>query len=60
MSGNPAAFNTMLSNMCHGGKLRGVIYKLDVPEFKPGATYTLQARIKSSGGTNSTRKIGLR
>jgi hexosaminidase len=43
-----------------GGKLRNVIYKLDVPAFKSGATYTLQARIKGSGGTNSAGRIGLR
>jgi hexosaminidase len=43
-----------------GGKLRGVIYTLDVPEFKPGSTYTLHARIKGSGGTHSNGKVGLR
>jgi len=42
-----------------GNKLYNVIYKLNVPEFKPTATYTLKARIKGSAGTDSTGEIKL-
>ncbi len=43
-----------------GGKLNGIVYKLKLPKAKPGATYVLRARIKGSGGTDSSGEIKIR
>ena len=43
-----------------GGKLSGIVYKLKLPKAKPGASYILRARIKGSGGTDSSGEIKIR
>lgn len=40
-----------------GHKLMNVVYKLKLPKVKPGAKYTLRARIKGSGGSDSHGEI---
>lgn len=40
-----------------GGSLKGVAYTLKLPKYKAGAKYTLQARIKGSGGTDSHGEV---
>ena len=43
-----------------GNNLNGMVYKLQLPKVKPGATYTLRARIQGNGGTDSHGEIKLR
>jgi len=43
-----------------GGQLKRIIYKLKLPAFKKDAKYTIQARIKGSGGTDSHGEIKIR
>ena len=43
-----------------GTKKTGIFYKLTVTDFNPAATYTLKARVKGSGGTDSYGEIKLR
>jgi len=43
-----------------GGKLNGIVYKLKLPKAKSGAKYILQARVKGSGGTDSSGEIKIR
>lgn len=43
-----------------GSKLAGIVYKLKLPLAKPGAKYTLRARVKGSGGTHSQGEIKIR
>ncbi|WP_178932407.1 beta-N-acetylhexosaminidase [Oceaniferula marina] len=43
-----------------GGQLKGIVYKLKLPEFKQGAKYTVRARIKGNGGTDSHGEVKIR
>ena len=43
-----------------GNNLNGIVYKLPLPVLKPGATYTLRARIQGNGGTDSHGEIKIR
>ncbi len=43
-----------------GNKKKGIFYELKVSDFNPAATYTLKARVKGSGGTDSRGEIKLR
>lgn len=43
-----------------GGSLKKIVYKLNLKSFKPNAKYTLKARIKGSGGTDSQGEVKLR
>ena len=43
-----------------GGKLTGIVYNLKLPKAKRGAKYTLRARVKGSGGTDSAGEVKIR
>lgn len=43
-----------------GGKSRDNIYKLTVPSLKAGAKYTLQASLRSDGGTDSSGVVRIK
>ncbi|MHC5053777.1 MAG: beta-N-acetylhexosaminidase [Planctomycetota bacterium] len=38
-------------------RLADVVYRLEVPRAKPGAVYTLRARVRGSGGTDSRGEV---
>ena len=40
-----------------GGSLKRIAYTLKLPTYKAGAKYTIQARIKGSGGTDSHGEV---
>ncbi len=40
-----------------GARLDNVVYRLDAPAAKPGATYALRARVRGSGGTDSRGEV---
>ena len=40
-----------------GGSLKNIAYTLKLPTYKAGAKYTIQARIKGSGGTDSHGEV---
>ncbi|QQL45258.1 beta-N-acetylhexosaminidase [Sulfuriroseicoccus oceanibius] len=40
-----------------GNNLKGIVYSLELKAFKPGAKYTIQAKVKGSGGTDSNGEI---
>jgi hexosaminidase len=40
-----------------GNNMRGIVYTLKLPKVKPGASYTLRARVKGNGGTDSHGEI---
>ncbi|GAA5496909.1 hypothetical protein Rhal01_03097 [Rubritalea halochordaticola] len=47
-------------NAFSGGQLKDIVYKLKLEKVKPGASYTLRAKIKGSGGTDSHGVIKIR
>jgi hexosaminidase len=43
-----------------GTKLDGIVYKLKLPKYKAGSKYTLRARIRGNGGTDSYGEVKIR
>lgn len=43
-----------------GNNMKGIAYKLKLPQVKSGATYTLRARVRGNGGTDSHGEVKIR
>lgn len=43
-----------------GTNMEGITYKLKLPEVKAGAKYTIRARVRGSGGTDSHGEVKIR
>lgn len=43
-----------------GGSLKGIVYHFNVAQVKGGAEYTLRARVKGNGGTDSHGEVKIR